>query len=113
MFESSSLVDSYAKNDHLGFQVHYLWRGARRRYVPDFLIRLESGKTLVLEIKGEDTEQDRAKRAAMRQWVEGVNAKGGFGTWACDMAFEPARIHDILEEHSTGAAPHGGTRANA
>ena len=37
---------------------------------PDFLIRLSSGKTLVLEIKGEDSEQSRAKLAAMRAWVD-------------------------------------------
>ena len=39
-FEKSADVVSYAKNDHLGFHVHYLWNGSRRRYVPDFLIRL-------------------------------------------------------------------------
>lgn len=37
-------------------------RGARRRFVPDVLVRLASGRTLVLEIKGEDSEQNRAKR---------------------------------------------------
>ncbi len=63
VFEKSDLVSAYAKNDHLGFQVYYLWNGARRRFVPDFLVRLASGKTLVLEIKGEDSEQNRAKRS--------------------------------------------------
>jgi len=86
LLETSPLVDAYAKNDHLGFQVHYLWNGAKRRYIPDFLIRLTTGKTLVLEIKGEDSEQNRAKLAAMRTWVDAVNGKGGFGggaaTWS-------------------------------
>jgi type III restriction enzyme len=94
-------VVSYAKNDHLGFQVHYLWGGARRRYVPDFLIRLANGKTLVLEIKGQDSEQERAKRSAMDTWVKGVNAKGGFGVWCCDVAYEPAHIQDILARHGS------------
>jgi len=44
LLESSELVDAYAKNDHLGFQIYYLWQGAKRRYVPDFLIRLSNGK---------------------------------------------------------------------
>lgn len=96
VLESSPLVASYAKNDHLGFQVYYLWNGARRRYIPDFLIRLTSGKTLVLEIKGEDSEQDRAKRSALDAWVKGVNAKGGFGVWCWDVAFEPSQVHDVL-----------------
>jgi len=34
LLETSPLVDAYAKNDHLGFQVHYLWNGAKRRYIP-------------------------------------------------------------------------------
>jgi hypothetical protein len=74
-------------------------RGVRRRYLPDFLIRLASGKTLVLEIKGEDSEQNRARRAALDAWVQAVNVKGGFGFWCWDVAFESAQIQDILARH--------------
>ena len=101
ILEKSDKVGAYAKNDHLGFQIYYLWNGARRRFVPDFLVRLANGKTLVLEIKGQDTEQDRAKRSALDAWVKGVNEKGGFGTWSCDVALEPAQIHDIIERHGS------------
>ncbi|MDP1690676.1 MAG: hypothetical protein Q8L49_01715 [Burkholderiaceae bacterium] len=87
------------KNDHLGFQVFYLWGGSRRRFVPDFIVRLANGKTLVLEIKGEDSAQNRAKRDALVQWVEAVNAKGGFGAWCWDVAFAPAEVQDILARH--------------
>ncbi len=76
LLEPSDKVQAYAKNDHLGFRLHYLWKGSRRRFVPDFLIRLASGKTLVLEIKGEDSEQNRAKRAALDTWIKAVNGKG-------------------------------------
>jgi len=100
LFETSKRVIAYAKNDHLGFQVYYLWNGARRRFLPDFLVRLRNGKTLVLEIKGVDDPQNKAKRAALSAWVEGVNQKGGFGVWCCDVAFEPAEIVDILERHA-------------
>ncbi len=100
LFESNKRVVAYAKNDHWGFQVHYLWNGSRRRYLPDFLVRLSNGKTLVLEIKGVDDAQNRAKRSALAAWVEGVNQKGGFGVWCCDVAFEPNQIHDILELHA-------------
>jgi type III restriction enzyme len=99
LLETSPLVEAYAKNDHLGFQIHYMWRGAKRRYIPDFLIRFTNGKTLVLEIKGEDSEQNRAKRSAMRAWVQGVNTKGGFGVWTCDVAYEMAKVQDILADH--------------
>jgi len=61
---------------------------------------ITSGKTLILEIKGEDSEQNRAKRSALDAWVKGVNAKGGFGLWCWDVAFQPAQIQDILQKHS-------------
>lgn len=102
VLEMSVGVTTYAKNDHLGFQLHYLWNGVRRRYLPDFLIRLANGKMLILEIKGEDSEQNRAKRAALAVWVQAVNAKGGFGIWCWDVAFEPAQIRDILVRHTGG-----------
>ena len=48
-------VDSWVKNDHLGFEVLYVYRGVVRKYRPDFLIRLKSGDMLVLETKGRTT----------------------------------------------------------
>ncbi|MGY0619874.1 DEAD/DEAH box helicase family protein [Lysobacter sp. A378] len=105
VLETSKLVQSYAKNDHLGFQVYYMWNGAKRRYIPDFLLRLSNGKTLALEIKGEDSEQNKAKRSALDTWVKGVNQKGGFGVWCWDVAFEPHQIQDILATHAGPTQP--------
>lgn len=104
VLEQSPLVDAYAKNDHLGFHVYYMWKGAKRRYVPDFLIRLTNGKTLVLEVKGQQSEQNEAKHAAMRQWVTAVNMYGGFGLWSSDVAYEMAGVQDILARHHGSAA---------
>ena len=39
-------VTAWAKNDRLDFIVRYLWRGSSRNFVPDYLIRLNNGKTL-------------------------------------------------------------------
>lgn len=103
LFENSDLVSAYARNDHLGFQIHCLWNGSRRRFVPDFIVRLSNGVTPVLEIKGEDSPQNVAKRQALKQWVAAVNAKGGFGTWCWDVAFEPAQVHDIVQRHGSAA----------
>lgn len=99
VFESSDHVVAYAKNDHLGFQVHYMWAGSRRRYIPDFIVRLTNGRTLALEIKGTDTPQNAAKRAALDEWVKAVNQAGGFGAWCWDVAFAPEQVHDILAKH--------------
>ena len=102
VFETRDEVLSFAKNDHLGFQIHYLWQGSRRRYVPDFIVRLRNGVTLALEIKGVDSPQNKAKRDALAEWVSAVNAAGGFGTWAWDVAFEAAHVHDIVSKHASG-----------
>lgn len=99
IFEKSSDVFSYAKNDHLGFQIQYLWSGSRRRYVPDFLVKYTNGKMLALEIKGTDSPQNKAKRDALAEWVDAVNEVGGFGQWSWDVAFGPNEIHDIIKRH--------------
>ncbi|ANP37047.1 hypothetical protein JL2886_02156 [Phaeobacter gallaeciensis] len=99
VFEQSDEVLAYAKNDHLGFQIQYLWSGSRRRYIPDFLVKLTSGKLLALEIKGTDSPQNKAKRDALAEWVEAVNDVGGFGLWSWDVAFAPAEIKDIVLRH--------------
>mgnify|MGYP003600669520 CR=1 FL=1 len=98
--EAHPKVAAWAKNDHLGFSVLYLWNGSKRKYVPDFLVRYASGKTLVLEIKGQDSPQDQAKRAALDQWVKAVNAHGGFGTWVWDVVVgDAAGMQDVVQRH--------------
>jgi len=92
-------IDAWVKNDHLGFEVFYVHRGVVRKYRPDFLIRLKSGDMLVLETKGQDSEQDRTKRKYLAEWVTAVNSHGGFGRWAWDVAMSPGEIHGILARH--------------
>jgi type III restriction enzyme len=58
-----------------------------------------------LEIKGEDSEQNRAKLAAMRAWVDAVNGKGGFGRWCCDVIHDMAKLQDALTSHG-GSGEH-------
>lgn len=97
--EKEECVLAWAKNDHLDFKVRYLYRGSSRNFVPDYLIRLSNGKTLVLEVKGQDSEQNKAKRAAMQTWVQAVNEQGGFGQWCFEVVFEPAKIRDAIYRH--------------
>jgi len=98
--ERNELVAAYVKNDHLGFHIFYLWNGSKRKYIPDFIIRLANGTNLILEVKGEDSEQNRAKRQALAEWTEAINLKGGFGRWVSDVSFAPADIPGILQGHS-------------
>jgi hypothetical protein len=57
----------------------YVFDGAVRKYRPDFLIRLTTGARLVLEVKGQDSPQNDAKRAALDEWTRAVTEHGGFG----------------------------------
>jgi type III restriction enzyme len=41
----------------------------------------------------------RRHQSALDTWVKGVNAKGGFGTWRWDVAFEPVQTLDTLQTH--------------
>ncbi|SHJ34652.1 type III restriction enzyme [Palleronia salina] len=77
-----------------------MWAGSRRRYVPDFLVRLSGGTILALEIKDTDSPQNKAKRDALREWVKAINAAGGFGRWAWDVAFKPGEVQDIILKHA-------------
>ncbi len=105
--DHSDLVLAYVKNDHLNFWVLYLHNGAVRKYFPDYLIRLVNGKILVLEIKGQPNDESKAKHAALAQWVEAVNQKGGFGIWCGDVAYKAAEFQDVLSRHgANGVASH-------
>ena len=97
-------VAAWVKNDHLGFEVLYVYRGVVRKYRPDFLIRLSSGDILILEVKGRDSDQDRTKRRFLDEWVRAVNAHGGFGRWTWAVSTTPGDIPDILAQHSCAPA---------
>jgi type III restriction enzyme len=82
----------YARNDELGLMIPYDFLGVSQHYQPDFLVRLANDTTLVLEIKGQETEQDRAKHAAAKRWIEAVNNWGQLETWAFHVCKDPQML---------------------
>ncbi|HOP78358.1 MAG TPA: DEAD/DEAH box helicase family protein [Thermogutta sp.] len=96
VLDNSDEVAAWVKNDHLGFEIFYLYQGVVRKYRPDFLVRLINGDHLVLEIKGQNTEQDEQKRKYLEEWCQAVTAHGGFGRWQCDVVRSPGEIHQVL-----------------
>lgn len=72
---------SWVKNDHLGFEIFYLWQGQTHTYYPDYIIKFKNDRFLILEVKGQTKEQDKAKWQAAKEWAEAVNANGNFGKW--------------------------------
>jgi type III restriction enzyme len=85
-------VFCYARNDRPFLLIPYEYEGAQHHFEPDYLVRLKSGKMLVLEMKGEEDEQDRTKYQAARRWVTAVNNWGRLGVWD----FKPCRDPQTL-----------------
>ena len=78
----------------------YIFRGVVQKYRPDYLIRLQNGKMLVLEIKGQDTQKDRTKRQFLSEWAKAVNEHAGFGSWTWDVSFDTSDLPELLTKHA-------------
>jgi len=85
--ESHPRVRAYVKNQNLGIEVPYLMGATPRRYIPDFIVRIDDGEeeplNLIVEVKGYRGENAEEKANTMRAyWVPGVNNLAKFGRWA-------------------------------
>jgi type III restriction enzyme len=85
--EGHPRVTSYVKNQNLGLEVPYLKGSTPRKYLPDFILRIDDGQAdplnLIVEIKGYRREDAKEKANTMQAyWVPGVNNLGKFGRWA-------------------------------
>jgi type III restriction enzyme len=87
--EAHPKVQAYVKNHGLGFEVPYRYGSETRKYLPDFIVRIDDGHgpddllNLVVEIKGYRREDAVEKKATMdTYWVPGVNHLGNYGRWA-------------------------------
>jgi type III restriction enzyme len=87
--EANERVRAYVKNQGLGFEVPYLLGATPKKYLPDFIVRIDDGHgeddllNLVVEIKGYRGEDAKDKANTMdAYWVPGVNNLGTFGRWA-------------------------------
>jgi len=86
--EKHPRVKAYVKNQGLGLEVPYRYGSESRRYLPDFIVRIDDGNpgdllNLIVEIKGYRREDAKEKKATMESyWVPGVNNSGQYGRWA-------------------------------
>ena len=74
-------------------------QGVIRNYYPDFLITLDNNKTLVLETKGQHSDEVEAKRKALEEWILAVNNTGKFGTWESDISYSVKDVDGIIDNH--------------
>ena len=98
--EKNHHVTAFAKNDHLGFSILYTFNGIIRQYYPDFLIKLNNGKTLVLETKGQKSSEADAKKAALEEWVTAVNSLKEYGQWCSDISYNVADVDGIIGKYT-------------
>ena len=99
--DSKNLVQSFVKNEGLGFAIKYHYQGEPHEYTPDFLVRLQKDAqqlgTLILETKGFDPKEDY-KIVAAERWVNAVNHDGKYGRWAYRMTHDPSVVPFLLED---------------
>ena len=73
-----------------------MWQGQQHIYYPDFILKFEGNRHLILEVKGRKKDQDDAKWAAAKEWVNAVNADGNFGHWAFAVLDDPADLFKVI-----------------
>jgi hypothetical protein len=77
--------------------IPYEYMGIDHAYEPDFLVRLSNGVTVVLEIKGFEDDQTKAKHTAANRWVEAVNNWGQLRRWAFHVCRNPQLLDKEME----------------
>jgi type III restriction enzyme len=94
--ERSTVVTAYARTDGVEFGIPYHYLGVLHHFQPDFLAKLTDGVILVLEIKGYEDEQDRAKHEAASRWVKAVNHWWQLGRWHFHVCKNPQLLDNEL-----------------
>ena len=94
--DNNTNVVAWANNDHLGFEILYMFEGNIHKYRPDYIIRLTEDRYVVVEVKGQPTDQDRVKWLYLNEWTECVNFQGGFGNWSWEAVNHTSELEKIL-----------------
>lgn len=106
LLEADDRVAAYVKNDHLGFEIPYVYEGRSHAYIPDFLARLHTepgdvDRTLIVEVSGgrKSPGPTAVKAATTRdQWCTAVNNDGKFGRWGYTEITSMLDAADVLHE---------------
>ncbi len=102
-FEELPQIQSYVKNNFLGFTIPYIKSGLEKRYFPDFIARIKNGSNkenyLIIEITGMNKDKAEKKWYVENRWLPAVNAisdKYNLGKW--DFVEVADDIRDIKNE---------------
>ena len=105
-FEHMDEVAAYVKNDRLDFEIPYTYEGRERRYLPDFVVRIDdacpnsrAGKlNLIVEVSGEARDDKAAKTDTIEKlWVPAVNNARRFGRWAFVEITDPYQAMSTIQ----------------
>ena len=99
--DRSPLVAAWVESDRLGSEITYSFRGIIRKFRRDYLVRLANRKMLVLELKGQDNQEQQTKREFLGEWVRIVNRHGEFCAWGADVSRNPTDTYDTLRRHGS------------
>lgn len=91
------VVRCYVRNDRPFLLVPYEFEGVQHYYEPDYIVELVNKKHVLLEVKGQEDEQDRAKHQAARRWVTAVTKWGRLGVWEFIACHDVARLPEALQ----------------
>lgn len=87
--EEHPKVKAYVKNHNLGLEVPYRFGSEARKYIPDFIVKIDDGHgeddllNLIVEVKGYRRIDAQDKKNTMDvYWVPGVNNLQTYGRWA-------------------------------
>lgn len=90
--ENKKNVFCYVKNERPFLLIPYEYYGVQHYYEPDYLAKLKNGTTLILEIKGQEGDQDKAKYQAAKRWVSAINNWGRLGKWDFKVIYDTSSI---------------------
>lgn len=111
ILEAADCVDFFSPNDaRVGLTIPYEYGDSFHTYIPDFMVRVRGGATVIVEIKGGGGEiwapdQIRAKNVAALKWVAAVNNLGTYGKWAFEICRELSRLEGQIAQHAAGEKP--------
>jgi type III restriction enzyme len=101
VLEDHPKVICYIKNQGLQFDVPWRDGAVPRRYVPDFIVRVDDGRpdplNLILEVKGFKGGDAQLKAETMNAlWVPGVNNLETYGRWAFAELRDPYEMNEAV-----------------
>jgi type III restriction enzyme len=99
LLDTHPRVRAWVKNDRLGLVVPYRKEGVAKKYLPDFIVKLEGGERLLVEIKGQVGDAI-LKKAAAERWCRAVTNDTRFGRWHYYLCFGADELAAALENHS-------------